>query len=165
MRIGHGYDLHRFGATGTGVSIRLAGVEIPHNQQVIAHSDGDVLIHALCDALLGAMSQGDIGQHFSDQAEHWRDAVSREFLRLIAELMEHQGYRLENADLTLICEAPRIGPYRKKMCERIAEDMGVAVDRINVKATTAEGVGAVGRGEAMAAHAVVLLRRKTDDAI
>ena len=83
MRIGHGYDLHRSGATGTGVSIRLAGVEIPHNQQVIAHSDGDVLIHALCDALLGAMSQGDIGQHFSDQAEHWRDAVSREFLRLI----------------------------------------------------------------------------------
>ena len=164
MRIGHGYDLHRFGAAGTGVSIRLAGIEIPHNQQVIAHSDGDVLIHALCDALLGAMSQGDIGQHFSDQSEHWRDAVSREFLRLIAEVMGHQKYELENADLTLICEAPRIGPYRKRMCERIAEDLGVTVDRINVKATTAEGVGAVGRGEAMAAHAVVLLRRQTDAA-
>jgi len=110
------------------------------------------------------MSQGDIGQHFSDQSEHWRDAVSREFLRLIAELMGHQGYQLENADLTLICEAPRIGPYRKRMCECIAEDLGVTVDLINVKATTAEGVGPVGRGEAMAAHAVVLLRRKTDAA-
>lgn len=164
MRIGHGYDLHRFGAAGTAVSIRLAGIEIPHNQQVIAHSDGDVLIHALCDALLGAMSQGDIGKHFSDQSEHWRDAVSREFLRLIAELMGHQKYELENADLTLICEAPRIGPYRKRMCERIAEDLGVTVDRINVKATTAEGVGSIGRGEAMAAHAVVLLRRTTDAA-
>ncbi|MCH9026947.1 MAG: 2-C-methyl-D-erythritol 2,4-cyclodiphosphate synthase [Proteobacteria bacterium] len=162
MRIGHGYDLHRFGAVGTAVSIRLAGVEMPHNQQIIAHSDGDVLIHALCDALLGAMCQGDIGQHFSDQAEHWRDTVSREFLCLIAELMGHQNYELENADLTLICEAPRIGLYRNRMCERIAEDLGVTVDRINVKATTAEGVGAVGRGEAIAAHAVVLLRRKTD---
>jgi 2-C-methyl-D-erythritol 2,4-cyclodiphosphate synthase len=162
MRIGHGYDLHCFGNPGTAVSIRLAGVEIKHNQQVIAHSDGDVLIHALCDALLGAMSQGDIGQHFSDQDEHWKDAESRQFLRLVAELMGHQNFYLENADLTLICEAPRINPYRHKMCQRIAEDLSVDVERINIKATTAEGVGAVGRGEAMAAHAVVLLRRKID---
>jgi len=162
MRIGHGYDLHCFGATGSAVSIRLAGVEIPHNQQVIAHSDGDVLIHALCDALLGAMAQGDIGQHFSDQDEHWRDAESRQFLRLVGELMGHQKFELENADLTLICEAPRIGPYRHKMCERIAGDLGVSVERINVKATTSEGIGVIGRREAMAAHAVVLLRSKIE---
>ena len=159
MRIGHGYDLHRLDKKGTAISIKLAGVEITHNQNVMAHSDGDVLIHALCDALLGAMGQGDIGQHFSDQDQHWRDADSRQFLRLIKELMGHLDYQLANADLTLIAEAPRIGPHRKKMCECIAKDLGVAVELINIKATTEERLGTIGRGEALAAHAVVLLYR------
>jgi 2-C-methyl-D-erythritol 2,4-cyclodiphosphate synthase len=154
MRIGHGYDVHRF---GPGTAVRLGGVTIAHTQGVVAHSDGDVLLHALMDAMLGAAALGDIGQHFPPGDARFAGADSRALLREVARLVAGRGLAVANCDLTLVAEAPRIGPHRDAICASIAADLGIARDCVNVKATTAEGLGALGRGEGLAAHAVVLL--------
>jgi 2-C-methyl-D-erythritol 2,4-cyclodiphosphate synthase len=154
MRIGYGYDVHAF---EPGDHVVLGGVRIPHTQGVRAHSDGDVLLHALCDALLGALGLGDIGQHFPDTDPRWRDADSRSFLRHCARLLHEHHYRLVNADLTVLAEAPRLGDHRTQMRANVAADLGITPDRINVKATTCEGLGAIGRAEGLACHAVVLV--------
>lgn len=154
MRIGHGYDVHAFEA---GDHVTLGGVRIPHTQGIRAHSDGDVVLHALCDALLGAMGLGDIGQHFPDTDPRWKGVDSRHFLRHCAALLRQHHWRLVNADLTLIAEAPRIGPHRVAMQGHIAHDLGCERERINIKATTSEGLGAFGRREGLAAQAIVLL--------
>ncbi len=154
MRIGHGYDVHAFEA---GDHVTLGGVRIAYTRGVRAHSDGDVVLHALCDALLGALGLGDIGQHFPDSDPRWKDADSRVFLCHCAQLLQEHRYRLVNADITVLAEAPRLGSHRVQMRANIAADLDVTLDRINIKATTAEGLGAIGRGEGLAAHAVVLL--------
>jgi 2-C-methyl-D-erythritol 2,4-cyclodiphosphate synthase len=154
MRIGHGYDVHAF---EPGDHATIGGVRIPHTQGVKAHSDGDVVLHALCDALLGALGLGDIGQHFPDSDPRWKGADSREFLRHCARLVHDHRYRIVNADITVLAEAPRLGERRAQMRSNIAADLGTTPDRINVKATTCEGLGAVGRREGLACHAVVLL--------
>jgi 2-C-methyl-D-erythritol 2,4-cyclodiphosphate synthase len=154
MRVGIGYDVHAF---GTGDHVTLGGVRIPHAYGVVAHSDGDVALHALCDALLGAMALGDIGEHFPDTDPRWKAADSRRFLRHCAALLREHGWRFVNADLTIVAQQPRIGPYRLQMRQNIADDIGVRPDRINVKATTAEGLGALGRAEGLACQAIVLL--------
>jgi 2-C-methyl-D-erythritol 2,4-cyclodiphosphate synthase len=156
MRVGAGYDVHVF---GPGDHVMLGGVRISHERGVEAHSDGDVLLHALCDALLGAMGLGDIGQHFPDTDPRWRGADSRRFLRRCAELLAEHGWRLANADVTVIAETPRLGVHRDEMRTRIASDLGCAREQINIKATTHEGLGALGRSEGLAAQAVVLLVR------
>ncbi len=155
MRIGYGYDVHRF---GPGDSVRLGGVAIPHSKGVIAHSDGDVLLHALMDALLGAAALDDIGVHFPPADSRFAGADSRRLLREVAGLVAARGFRVENCDLTLIAEAPRIGAHRDAICAIIAADLGIPRDCVNLKATTAEGIGALGRGEGLAAQAAVLLR-------
>ena len=155
MRIGFGYDVHRFGA---GTAVRLGGVSVPHSKGVIAHSDGDVLLHALMDALLGAAALGDIGVHFPPADPRYAGADSRSLLREVVRLVAARGLSVDNCDLTLIAEAPHIGGHREAICTNIAADLGIARDRVNVKATTAEGLGALGRGEGLAAQAVVLLR-------
>jgi 2-C-methyl-D-erythritol 2,4-cyclodiphosphate synthase len=156
MRVGSGYDVHAF---GDGDHVTIGGVRIPHGRGVIAHSDGDVALHALCDALLGAMGLGDIGEHFPDSDPRWKGADSRRFVRHCAALLQEHGWRFVNADLTLLAQAPRIGPYRQQMRQNIADDLGASVDRINVKATTTEGLGALGRQEGLACQAVVLIAK------
>jgi 2-C-methyl-D-erythritol 2,4-cyclodiphosphate synthase len=156
MRVGIGYDVHAF---GPGDHVMLGGVRIPHDRGVEAHSDGDVLLHALCDALLGAMGLGDIGQHFPDTDPRWKGADSRQFLRHCAELLARRGWRLVNADATVIAEAPRLSGHRAAMCTAIAADLGCDAQRVNVKATTHEGLGTLGRREGLAAQAIVLLAR------
>jgi len=154
MRIGQGVDVHAFGA---GDHVVLGGVRIAHAQGIIAHSDGDVVIHALCDALLGAMGDGDIGQHFPDSDPRYRGADSRVFLRVVAERMKSAGLHLVNADITVLAEAPRIGAHRSAMAANLAQDLQVAATAINIKATTTELLGFVGRREGIAAMASVLL--------
>jgi len=159
VRIGYGYDVHRF---GPGDSVRLGGIAIAHSQGVVAHSDGDVLLHALMDALLGAAALGDIGLLFPPGDARFAGADSRVLLREVAAHVAARGFAVENCDLTLVAEAPRIGPHREAICAAIAADLGIARDRVNLKATTAEGLGAIGRGEGLAGHAVVLLRDRDD---
>ena len=154
MRIGQGVDVHAFGA---GDHVVLGGVRIAHAQGIIAHSDGDVVIHALCDALLGAMGDGDIGQHFPDSDPRYRGADSRVFLRVVAQRMKSAGLRLVNADITVLAEAPRIGAHRSAMAANLAQDLQVAATAINIKATTTERLGFIGRKEGLAAMASVLL--------
>lgn len=154
LRIGHGYDVHRF---GEGDHVVLGGVSIPHARGVIAHSDGDVLLHALCDALLGACALGDIGQHFPDTDPAFRGIDSRKLLRHVYALIKKSGYQLGNADMTLLAQAPRVAAYTKTMCANIAADLECEINRINVKATTTEKLGYIGREEGLAAEAVVLL--------
>ena len=154
IRIGHGFDVHAF---TEGDHLWLGGVRIAHERGIAAHSDGDVLIHALCDALLGALALGDIGQHFPPTDPRYRGADSREFLRQVQSLVQQRGYRLGNADLTLIAEAPKLGPHREAMRRALAECLHCAIDRVSVKATTSEQLGFTGRGEGIAAQAVVLL--------
>ena len=156
MRIGHGYDVHRY---GPGDAVRLGGVTIPHTRGVVAHSDGDVLLHALMDALLGAAALGDIGQHFPPGDARYAGVDSRSLLREVARQLAAAGWTVRNCDLTLIAEAPRIGAHRDAMCVNIAADLAIDRGRVNVKATTPEGLDALGRGEGLAAHAVVLLAR------
>jgi 2-C-methyl-D-erythritol 2,4-cyclodiphosphate synthase len=156
MRVGHGYDVHAF---GPGEFVTLGGVRIAHDRGVVAHSDGDVLLHSLCDALFGAMGLDDIGRHFPDSDSQWQGADSRSFLRHCASLLRERGWRLVNADLTLLAEAPRLGAHRARIRGNIAADLDVEPDRINLKATTCEGLGAIGRAEGLACHAVVLLAR------
>ena len=154
MRIGQGVDVHAFGA---GDHVVLGGVRIAHAQGIVAHSDGDVVIHALCDALLGAMGDGDIGQHFPDSDPRYRGADSRVFLRVVAQRMKSAGLRLVNADITVLAEAPRIGAHRSAMAANLAQDLQVAATAINIKATTTERLGFIGRKEGLAAMASVLL--------
>ena len=156
MRIGHGYDVHRF---GDGDQVTIGGVSIPHDRGLEAHSDGDVLIHALCDALLGALARGDIGHHFPDTDPAWLGADSRRLLRQVMELVRGDGYRLGNADITLVAEAPRMAAHIPAMVERLAADMQVETAQLSIKATTTEGLGFVGHGQGIVAHAVVLLCR------
>lgn len=156
MRIGQGFDVHAF---GPGDHVVLGGVAIPHTQGVVAHSDGDVVIHALCDALLGALALGDIGKHFPPSDERWRGADSRVFLRHCRALLSERGYALGNADVTVIAERPKVGPHAALMRERLAEDLGCAIDAISIKATTSEQLGFTGRGEGIAAMAVALVLR------
>ncbi|MBT2746977.1 MULTISPECIES: 2-C-methyl-D-erythritol 2,4-cyclodiphosphate synthase [unclassified Lysobacter] len=156
MRIGQGYDVHAF---GEGDHIMLGGVRVPHDRGVLAHSDGDVALHALCDAMLGALALGDIGKHFPPSDERWRGADSRQFLRHCNALIGERGYKLGNADVTVICERPKVGPHAQAMREAIAADLGVPADAISVKATTTEQLGFTGRGEGIAAMAVCLLVR------
>ena len=154
MRIGSGFDVHAF---GPGNFVTLGGVRITHQSGVIAHSDGDVVIHALCDALLGALGQGDIGQHFPDSDPRYRGADSRVFLREVAARVREAGLRVINADITVLAESPRIGAHRAAMAANLAADLGVDSGQVNIKATTTERLGFIGRGEGLAAQAVVLL--------
>ena len=154
MRIGQGFDVHAF---GPGEHVVLGGVRIPYTRGVVAHSDGDVIIHALCDAVLGALGLGDIGQHFPDSDPRYRGADSRAFLREVAARMRAAGLKLVNADVTVLAEGPRIAAHRLAMAANLAQDLGVAAARIKIKATTAERLGSIGRGEGLAAMAAVLL--------
>jgi 2-C-methyl-D-erythritol 2,4-cyclodiphosphate synthase len=156
IRIGHGFDVHAFGA---GDHLMLGGVRVPHARGVVAHSDGDVVIHALCDAILGALALGDIGRHFPPSDPQWKDADSRDFLRHCRQLARERGWGLGNADITVVCEAPRVGPCVEAIRATLALDLGVDADAIGVKATTTEKLGYTGRGEGIAAHAVCLLVR------
>ena len=156
IRIGQGYDVHAF---GEGDHIALGGVRVPHDRGVVAHSDGDVVIHALCDAILGALALGDIGTHFPPSDPRWKDADSRMFLRHCRQLAADRGWMLGNADITVICERPKVGPHVQAIREVLAEDLGAAVDAVSVKATTSEKLGFTGRGEGIAAMAACLLVR------
>jgi 2-C-methyl-D-erythritol 2,4-cyclodiphosphate synthase len=155
MRIGHGYDVHRF---GSGDEVVLGGVHIPHHQGLEAHSDGDVLIHAICDALLGAAGQGDIGRHFPDTDPANANIDSRILLRQVVSLLREAGWRLANLDATLVAQVPRMAPHIDMMRENLAADLAATPEQVNVKATTTEKLGFTGREEGIAAHAVVLLQ-------
>lgn len=154
MRIGHGYDVHRF---GEGDHLTLGGVKIPFDFGFIAHSDGDVLLHAICDALLGACALGDIGRHFPDTDPTYKGADSRQLLRHVMTLVAEQGWRVINLDCTVIAQAPKLSPYVETMRGAIASDLQADIGAVNVKATTTEKLGFCGRKEGIAAHAVVLL--------
>ncbi|KJV05764.1 2-C-methyl-D-erythritol 2,4-cyclodiphosphate synthase [Methylocucumis oryzae] len=156
VRIGQGYDVHRF---GPGEHIILGGVTIPYEQGLVAHSDGDVVLHALADALLGALALGDIGKHFPDTDAAFKGADSRVLLKHVYGLIQSKGFRLVNADMTIIAQAPKMAPYIAAMCSNIAEDLAVAEDCINVKATTTEKLGFEGRKEGIAVQAIVLVER------
>lgn len=156
VRIGQGYDVHAF---GDGDHLVVGGVRIPHERGVLAHSDGDVVLHALCDAMLGALALGDIGTHFPPSDDRWKDADSRAFVRHCDALLRERGWRVGNADVTVVCERPKIGPHAQAMRELIAGDLGIGVDDVGVKATTSERLGFTGRGEGIAALAVCLLVR------
>lgn len=155
IRIGQGFDVHAF---GEGDHVMLGGVRVAHKQGVLAHSDGDVVLHALCDALLGSLALGDIGKHFPPSDEKWRGADSRTFVRAVRELVLARGYVLGNADVTVICEAPKVLPHAEAMRANIAADLGVDIDRISIKATTTETLGFTGRREGIAALASVLVQ-------
>lgn len=156
LRIGQGYDVHAF---APGDHVTLGGVRIAHTHGIEAHSDGDVLLHALCDALLGAAALGDIGMHFKDTDPQWRGADSRGFLRRVRELLAERGYRVVNVDGTVLAEAPRLGKHRETMRANIAADLQLDIAQVNVKATTSEGLGFVGRREGIASHAIALIER------
>lgn len=154
MRIGHGFDVHRF---GDGDSVTLGGVVIPHDRGLLAHSDGDVLIHAACDALLGAAALGDIGHHFPDTDPANENIDSRLLLERVAELLRVEGWYVVNLDATLVAEAPKMAPHIESMRSNLANDLNLERGQVNIKATTTEGLGFCGRGEGIAAYVVVLL--------
>ena len=154
MRIGHGYDVHKF---GPGDKLILGGVSIPYEHSFVAHSDGDVLIHALIDALLGAVALGDIGQHFPDTDAKWRGANSRQLLVAVVAMITSKGYKLGNADMTIVAQQPKMLPHLHKMRLNLSADIGCNIDQINIKATTTEELGFTGRKEGIACHAVALL--------
>ena len=156
MRIGHGFDVHAF---GEGDHIILGGVTIPYQHSLIAHSDGDVLIHALIDSLLGALALGDIGHHFPDTDPKYKGCSSRELLKEVATLVLNQAYQLTNTDITIVAEAPKMAPHLEAMRNNLAQDLGCGLDQINIKATTTEKLGFTGRGEGIACHAVSLLQK------
>jgi 2-C-methyl-D-erythritol 2,4-cyclodiphosphate synthase len=156
IRIGQGYDVHRF---NTGDHLMLGGVRIPYEQGLEAHSDGDVVLHALCDALLGAAALGDIGKHFPDTEAQYQGADSRMLLRHVYQLLQSKGYQLVNADITIIAQAPKMAPHIANMCQCIADDLTTPLDTINVKATTTEKLGFEGRKEGIAVTAVVLIEQ------
>ncbi|WP_371372968.1 2-C-methyl-D-erythritol 2,4-cyclodiphosphate synthase [Thalassotalea aquiviva] len=157
MRIGHGFDVHKFAGDGP---ITLAGVKIEHEHGFLAHSDGDVAIHALCDAILGALCLGDIGNHFPDTDAEFENIDSRILLRHVVGLMEDKGYQIGNVDITIVAQAPKMAPHLLSMRQILAQDLNTAVDNINVKATTTEKLGFEGRKEGISVHAVTLLQTK-----
>ncbi len=154
MRIGHGYDVHRF---GPGDKLMLGGVTIPYKHSFVAHSDGDVLIHALIDSLLGAAALGDIGQHFPDTDSRWQGANSRQLLLAVVAMITGKGYKLANADITIVAQEPKMLPHLDKMRLNLSSDIGCSIDQINIKATTTEELGFAGRKEGIACHSVALL--------
>jgi 2-C-methyl-D-erythritol 2,4-cyclodiphosphate synthase len=154
VRIGSGIDVHAF---GPGDFVMLGGVRVPHSQGVVAHSDGDVVLHALCDALLGAAGLGDIGQHFSDKDPQWRGVDSKRFVRAVMNMLLTRKMRVGNADITVLAEAPKVGPVRDQIRREVAQLLEIPEDRVNVKATTTERLSFLGRREGIAAQAVVLL--------
>jgi 2-C-methyl-D-erythritol 2,4-cyclodiphosphate synthase len=156
IRIGQGFDVHAF---GDGDHVVLGGVRIAHDRGMRAHSDGDVVIHALCDAMLGALALGDIGVHFPPSDPRWKDADSRMFLRHCDGLLRERGWRVGNCDITVVCERPKVGPHATAMRANLATDLGIDADAVSVKATTSEKLGFTGRGEGIAAQAVCLLVR------
>jgi len=156
IRVGSGIDVHAF---GPGDAVMLGGVRVPHERGVLAHSDGDVLLHALVDALLGAAGLGDIGQHFPDTDPRWRGADSRLFVTASVALLRERGWQPVNADLTLLAERPRLSPWREEIRDSVAVLLGLPVDAVNLKATTTEKLGFLGRGEGLMAQATVLIRR------
>lgn len=158
MRIGHGFDVHRFAEPGDGDHIVLGGVAIPCGQRLLAHSDGDVLLHAVCDALLGAAALGDIGKHFPDMAPCYKGIDSRELLRHVVRLIRKKGYDVVNVDSTIVAQAPKMAPHIDQMRSYMASDLHVDQGCVNVKATTTEKLGFTGRKEGIAVHAVVLLQ-------
>jgi 2-C-methyl-D-erythritol 2,4-cyclodiphosphate synthase len=158
LRVGHGYDVHRF---GEGEAITLGGVRIAHTKGLVAHSDGDVALHALCDALLGALALGDIGKHFPDTDPAYKNADSVELLKRVYALVTARNFRLQNADLTVLAEKPKLAPHIPRMQQIIADALNVGIDDIGIKATTGEKIGFIGREEGIAAYAVVLLAGKS----
>ena len=156
FRIGQGFDVHAF---GDGDHVMLGGVRVPHARGVLAHSDGDVVLHALCDAILGALALGDIGKHFPPSDARWKGADSRAFVRHCDALIREHGWKVGNCDLSVVCERPKVGPHALAMREAIAADLGIEIDRVSVKATTTETLGFTGRSEGIAAQAVCLLVR------
>ncbi len=156
FRIGYGYDVH---ALADGLRLVIAGVEIPHTKGCIAHSDGDVAIHALCDALLGAAALGDIGLHFPDSSDEFRGIDSRILLRRVAALLREKGYRIGNVDCTIQMQRPKLRPHIDRMREVLASDLGIGADRVSVKATTTERLGFEGREEGISVAAVALIYR------
>ncbi len=156
LRVGHGFDVHAFAA---GRKLIIGGVDIPHGLGLAGHSDADVLLHAICDALLGAAGLGDIGRHFPDSDAAFAGIDSRILLRRVAEQLKSRGWRVGNVDATLIAQAPKMAPHIARMTAHIADDLGVAIEYVNVKATTTEKLGFTGRGEGIAAEAVCLIAR------
>jgi 2-C-methyl-D-erythritol 2,4-cyclodiphosphate synthase len=156
IRVGHGFDVHAFAANR---KLIIGGVDIPHDMGLAGHSDADVLLHAICDALLGAAGLGDIGRHFPDTDAAFAGIDSRILLRRVAEQLKARGWRVGNVDATLIAQAPKMAPHIARMTAHIADDLGVAIERVNVKATTTEKLGFTGRGEGIAAEAVSLIER------
>lgn len=154
MRVGQGFDVHQLVA---GRKLIIGGVEIPYDKGLLGHSDADVLLHAICDALLGAAALGDIGRHFSDADAKYKDIDSRVLLRETARMVANEGFRIGNVDATIIAQAPKMAPHIAQMVQNIASDLGIAMNAVNVKATTTEKLGYTGRGEGIAAQAVVLL--------
>lgn len=156
MRIGQGFDVHAFGA---GDHVVIGGVHIPFTQGLVAHSDGDVLLHALSDALLGALALGDIGHFFPDTSQDWAGADSRNLLRQVMGRIAEQGYEVGNVDTTIVAQAPKMAPHIEQMKINIADDLGISMDRVGVKATTTERLGFTGRGEGIACQAICLLNK------
>ena len=159
FKIGHGYDVHRFDNQSSAGDILLGGVKVPSEHMILAHSDGDVVLHAVCDALLGAMALGDIGEHFPDTDEQWKGADSRSLLKHVYCLVTERGYQLGNMDITVAAQAPRLKDHKANMAQTIATDLNVTLEQINVKATTTEKLGFVGRKEGIAVDAVCLLMK------
>ena len=151
IRIGHGLDVHKL---VEGRKCIIGGVHVPHDKGLDGHSDADVLVHAICDALLGAAALGDIGKHFPPSDDAYKNADSRDLLRHVVDLLKQKNYMVNNIDATVICEAPKLSPHTAQMCANIAADCGVAIDQVNVKATTTEKLGFTGRNEGIAAEAV-----------
>ena len=158
IRMGHGFDVHKFGGVGP---ITIAGVKIPYEQGLLAHSDGDVALHALCDALLGALALGDIGRHFPDTDTQYKGVDSRELLKKVFILVQNKGYKIGNIDITIIAEMPKMAPFIDIMRKTIASLVDANIDQVNVKATTTEKLGYIGRKEGIATHAVALLLKQS----
>lgn len=165
MRIGHGFDAHRFGQRSDNKNdhIVIAGVRIDYDQGLIAHSDGDVAIHALCDALLGAAALGDIGKLFPDSDKQYADVDSRELLRAVVSRLQEKDLLTHNIDMTIVAQTPKMAPHIARMRENLAADLGIGIEQVNVKATTTEGMGFTGRAEGISTHAVVLLEERAND--
>lgn len=155
MRVGHGYDVH---ALATGRDLILGGVKIPHAKGLAGHSDADALIHAVCDACLGAAGLGDIGRHFPDSDPQYKNIDSRILLRRVKEIIQAKGWKVSNLDATIVAQAPKLAPYMEQMKQNLASDLGISADSVNIKASTTEKLGFAGREEGIATHAVVLLQ-------
>ncbi len=158
IRIGHGYDVHAF---ESGEFVILGGVKIPYDKQFVAHSDGDVLVHAVCDALLGAMALGDIGHHFPDTDNAYKGADSRDLLKQVYKLIIDQGFSLVNLDVTVIAQAPKMSPFIEAMRSNLSNDLSADISQVNIKATTSEKLGFTGRKEGIAVHSVCLIEKTT----